>query len=276
MRLEDLDGPRAKPEMYDAALRDLAWLGLDWDGPEYVQSTGLPEISASAARLEAEGKAYACVCSRGDIRSAQSAPQLGESEPRYPGTCRDKFASTVAAERETGKAAGLRLRVPDGAITIRDELCGERSFDVRAEVGDFLIAKRDRAPAYQLAVVVDDARQGVTEVVRGDDLLSSAARQRLLQRALGLPVVNYVHVPLVLDEGARRLAKRHDDLSLQELREGGTDPRAIVAWAARSCGMACGQRVTARVALIDFSLARLPPTPVVLDADTISELRAAH
>lgn len=276
MRLEDLDGPRAKPEMSQAALRDLAWLGLDWDGPDYLQSAGLPEISAAAAELERQGRAYACVCSRGDVRAAQSAPQLGESEPRYPGTCRDEYASVAAAELETGKPAGLRLRVPDGTVSIHDELSGEHTFDVQGEVGDFLVAKRDRAPAYQLAVVVDDARQGVTEVVRGEDLLGSAARQRLLQQALGLPAVKYLHVPLVLDESGRRLAKRHDDLSLQELREGGTDPRAIVAWAAQSCGIHCGQRVTARVAMLGFSLTKLPRTPITLDAETIAELRAAR
>jgi glutamyl-tRNA synthetase len=116
----------------------------------------------------------------------------------------------------------------------------------------------------------------VTEVVRGEDLLSSSARQILLQQALGLPSVRYVHVPLVVDEEGRRLAKRADDLSLQELREGGTDPRAIVAWAARSCGIACGPRLTARVALIDFSLKKLPRGPLTLDAATISELRRAR
>ncbi len=276
MRLEDLDGPRAKPELARAALDDLRWLGLDWDGPDYVQSSGLAEITAAAARLEAQGSAYACVCSRGDVRSAQSAPQLGESEPRYPGTCRGKYASLADAESATGKAAGLRLRVPVEEVTVVDELLGERRFDVQAEVGDFLIAKRDRAPAYQLAVVVDDARQGVTEVVRGEDLLPSAARQRLLQQALGLPAVRYLHVPLVLDETGRRLAKRHDDLSLRELREGGTDPRAVVAWAARTCGMRAVPRVTARVALIDFSIGKLPRTPVMLDAETVAELRGAR
>jgi glutamyl-tRNA synthetase len=276
MRLEDLDGPRAKPEMAEAAVRDLRWLGLDWDGPDYLQSTGLSEISAAAAQLEATRRAYACVCSRGDVRSAQSAPQLGDHEPRYPGTCRGKFASLAAAQQQTGKAAGLRLLVPDAEVTVEDQLLGERRFDVQAEVGDFLISKRDRAPAYQLAVVVDDARQGVTEVVRGEDLLASAARQRLLQQALGLPGVRYLHVPLVLDETGRRLAKREDDLSLQELREAGTDPRAVVAWAARTCGIACDARVTARVALIDFSLAKLPRSPVMLDAETISELRRAR
>lgn len=276
MRLEDLDGPRAKPELSQAALRDLAWLGLDWDGPDYVQSTGLAEISAAARALEQQGLAYACVCSRGDVRSAQSAPQLGDNEPRYPGTCRGRFASLAAAEAETGKPAGLRLHVPEGALTVEDQLLGERRFDVQQEVGDFLIAKRDRAPAYQLAVVVDDARQGVTEVVRGEDLFASAARQRLLQQALGLPAVRYVHVPLVLDESGRRLAKREDDLSLQELREGGTDPRAIVAWAAQSCGIPCGERVTARVALINFALAKVPREPLILDAATVASLREAY
>ena len=276
MRLEDLDGPRARPEFADAALRDLAWLGLDWDGPDYLQSTGLAEISAAAARLEEQALAYACVCSRGDVRSLQSAPQQGDSEPRYPGTCRGKFASVALAEQESGKPAGLRLSVGDASVSIKDELLGERSFDVHAEVGDFLIAKRDRAPAYQLAVVVDDARQGVTEVVRGEDLFPSAARQRLLQQALGLPSVRYVHVPLVLDESGRRLAKREDDLSLQALREGGTDPRAIVAWAAKSCGIASAERITARVALIDFALAKLPHEPLILDAATVALLRESY
>lgn len=276
MRLEDLDGPRAKPEFAEAALRDLAWLGLDWDGPDYVQSTGLAEISAAAADLEQRGLAYACVCSRGDVRSMQSAPQLGDAEPRYVGTCRGKFASVAVAEAESGKSAGLRLSVPEGHITVKDELLGERSFDVQAEVGDFLIAKRDRAPAYQLAVVVDDARQGITEVVRGEDLFASAARQRLLQQALGLPQVRYVHVPLVLDETGRRLAKREDDLSLQALREGGTDPRAVVAWAAKSCGIASAERITARVALIDFALAKIPREPLILDGATLANLREAY
>jgi glutamyl-tRNA synthetase len=276
MRLEDLDGPRVKPELGEAALRDLAWLGLDWDGPSYVQSTGLHEINAAAAQLERAGLAYACVCSRGDVRAAQSAPQLGESEPRYPGTCRGRFATVAAAQAATGRSAGLRLRVEDGASTVHDLLLGPRSFDVQAEVGDFLIAKRDGAPAYQLAVVVDDARQGVTEVVRGEDLLPSAARQQLLQQALGLPGVRYCHVPLVLDEQGRRLAKRHDDLSLAELRAGGTDPRAIVAWAARSCGMQVEARCTARDALDRFSLGALPLGAVTLDATTVTELRAAR
>ncbi|HKY36971.1 MAG TPA: tRNA glutamyl-Q(34) synthetase GluQRS [Polyangiaceae bacterium] len=276
MRLEDLDGPRVRPEMSEAALRDLAWLGLDWDGPAHVQSSGLEEISAAATRLAHAGLAYACVCSRGEVRSAQSAPQQGDSEPRYPGTCQNEFRSLAEAEAQTGKSAGLRLRVREGQVKVSDLLLGTRSFDVQAEVGDFLIAKRDGAPAYQLAVVVDDARQGVTEVVRGEDLLPSAARQCLLQQALGLPGVTYCHVPLVVDETGRRLAKRHDDLSLAELRASGTDPRAIVAWAARSSGIAAEPRATPAEVLPAFALSSLPREPIQLDALAVAALRAAR
>jgi glutamyl-tRNA synthetase len=276
MRLEDLDGPRIRPELSEAALRDLGWLGLDWDGPAYVQSSGLEEISAAATRLARQGLAYACVCSRGDVRSAQSAPQQGDSEPRYTGTCRGRFGSQEEAEAIAGKSAGLRLQVPDGKVEVSDVLLGTRAFDVQAEVGDFLIAKRDGAPAYQLAVVMDDARQGITEVVRGEDLLPSAARQRLLQQALGLPAVRYCHVPLVVDETGRRLAKRHDDLSLAELRAAGTDPRAIVAWAARSCGIEALPRATPAEVLPAFALSRVPIAPITLDAKTIAALRAAR
>lgn len=278
MRLEDLDGPRATAEFADAALRDLAWLGLDWDGSAYMQSTGLTEIAAAARQLERDGHAYACVCSRGDVRTAQNAPQQGDAEPRYPGTCRDRFSSLASAEAQTGRKAGLRLRVPEGQQLVSDLLLGEQRFDVQASVGDFLIAKRDGAPAYQLAVVVDDARQGVSEVVRGDDLLPSAARQQLLQAALGLPSVRYLHLPLVVDETGRRLAKRHDDLSLAELRNGGTDPRAIVAWAARSAGLDCAERIDAREALSagDFDLGRMPREPVTLDVATVTRLRQAR
>jgi len=276
MRLEDLDGPRCKPEFADAALRDLEWLGLDWDGPAYLQSTGLERIAAAATRLEQSASAYACVCSRADVLGAQSAPQQGVNEPRYPGTCRGRFGSLEMALLETGKAAGLRLLVPPGDVVVEDGLLGRHAFDVMAEVGDFLIAKRDGAPAYQLAVVVDDAAQGVTEVLRGDDLLASTARQQLLQLALGLPRVQCFHVSLVVDENGRRLAKREDDLSLAELRAGGTDPRAVVAWAARSVGMDCPARARAEELACFFSLSRLPRNAVVLSRSDVQALRQAR
>ncbi|MGC4095213.1 MAG: tRNA glutamyl-Q(34) synthetase GluQRS [Polyangiaceae bacterium] len=260
MRVEDLDGARSEPRFIEAALRDMEWLGLDWDGPVLIQSSGLPRLTQAIDGLVAHGLAYACTCTRGDIRSAQSAPQLGSTEPRYPGTCRGRYASPAEAEAKTGRPAGIRLLVPSGPVTFVDRLAGAQSFEVQAQVGDFLIARRGGLPAYQLAVVVDDAHQSVSEVVRGDDLLSSTARQRLLQQALGLPEPAWVHLPLVVDASGRRLAKREAALGLSELRERGVDPREIVSFAARSSGidLPAGELVTAREALPAFSLAALP------------------
>jgi glutamyl-tRNA synthetase len=276
MRMEDLDGPRVRKGMAEAALRDLEWLGLDWDGPPELQSDGMPELRAAVDRLVAATMAYACVCSRADVRAAQSAPQQGDVELRYPGTCRDRFGSLAAAERETGRDAALRFRVPEGTLEIRDAFAAAIRCDVAREVGDFPVARRDKTPAYQLAVVVDDARQGVTEVLRGDDLLPSTARQLHLQRALGLPQPCWVHVPLVVDAEGRRLAKRADDLSLAELRQAGVDPRAIVGWAARSAGMDVPERVDATAATAAFALERVPRDPVRLGDDDVRRLREAR
>lgn len=276
LRIEDLDGDRCSPEMVDAAKRDLEWLGLDWDGAARLQSTGIERMAAELAELEARGLVYPCVCTRGEVRQAQSAPQAGDAEPRYPGTCRGRFASREQAAQRSGRTPSLRFIVPEGPVTVRDELRGEVVFDVAASVGDFVVARRDGAPAYQLAVVSDDAYDGVTEVLRGDDLLPSAARQRLLQRALALPSPAYVHLPLVLDETGRRLAKRERDLGLYDLASAGADPRAVVAWAAQSAGMRVPERLTAREATAAFARDRLPREPVRLDRDTLEHLRQAR
>jgi len=272
LRMEDLDGPRVRPGMVDATLRDLEWLGLDWDGEMLIQSSGFERMHAALARLSESGGLYACVCSRADVRSAASAPQQGDTEVRYPGTCRGKFDSAKEAERATGRAVSLRFRVPEGALRVRDAFAPEASFDVAAEVGDFMVRKRDGTPAYQLAVVVDDAFQGVTEVLRGDDLLPSAARQWHLQQALGLGHPTWVHVPLVLDASGRRLAKRADDLSLCALRDHGVDPRAVVGWVAKQSGMRLAPRLRPHEALESWSLSRLPPGPVRLSAEDLAIL----
>ncbi|MFO7180426.1 MAG: tRNA glutamyl-Q(34) synthetase GluQRS [Pseudomonadota bacterium] len=266
LRIEDLDGDRASPEFVDAAREDLAWLGLDWDGPPILQSTGVSRMGDVVDRLLRAGLAYPCTCSRADIRNAASAPQVGVTEVRYPGTCRDRFASLEEAERATGRSPGVRLRVPEGRVRFDDAVFGPQSVDVAQEVGDFLIARRNGAPAYQLAVVLDDADQGVTDIVRGADLLPSTARQFLIQEALGLPHPTWAHVPLVLDASGRRLAKREDALSLRELRARGADPRAIVAWAARTAGFTVPERVTAEEVLPVFDRSRLSRAPVTLDA----------
>jgi glutamyl-tRNA synthetase len=276
MRLEDLDGMRSRPELGEQALRDLEWLGLDWDGEVLVQSSGLPRLNAAVDALTRAGKTYACVCSRAELRAMVSAPHAGDTEARYPGTCRGRFVSLESAEAATGREAGLRFVVPDGEVTIRDAFAPPLTLDVAREVGDFMIARRDKTPAYQLAVVVDDAHQGVNEVLRGDDLLPSTARQWLLQEALGLPHPTWIHVPLVTDADGRRLAKRADALGISTLREAGVDPRAIVGWAARKSGMDVPERVTAREAMPEFSLGVLPHEPAKLDADTLAELKEAR
>jgi glutamyl-tRNA synthetase len=272
MRIEDLDGERVRQRFADAALRDLEWLGLDWDGTPSVQSSHLERFDSALAELLERGAAYACVCRRGDLATAQTAPHAGDSEPRYPGTCRTRYASPRAAERESGRPAGVRLAVPTGPVTIEDGLRGSSTADVQAEVGDFLIARRGGSPAYQLAVVVDDAAEGVTEVVRGDDLLPSAVRQWHVQRALGLPHPRWVHVPLVTDADGRRLAKHANDLSLAELRERGADPRAIVNWVARSAGLPGRELATARELTAAFELERVPLSSARVDAAVLARI----
>jgi glutamyl-tRNA synthetase len=272
LRIEDLDGPRANPRFADAALRDLEWLGISWDGAPSVQSEHLERFEHAVQTLLERGAAYACVCSRGDLATAAAAPHAGAVEPRYPGTCRGRFTSTAEARATSGRAAGVRLVVPPGGVEIQDELAGARCFDVAVEVGDFLIARRNGAPSYQLAVAVDDAAEGVTEVVRGDDLLPSAARQWHVQRALGLPHPRWAHVPLVLSATGERLAKRTDALSLESLRDQGVDPRAIVRWAAESAGIPGAERATAAEIAAIFRLDRVPAAPVTLTAATLDEL----
>jgi len=264
LRIEDLDHTRVKPGMVEACLADLEWLGLDWDGEPLLQSTAAPHHEAAVDALLAAGKAYACTCSRKEILAALSAPHAGEGELRYPGTCRGRWSSVEEAEEATGSPAGVRFAVEPGALAWEDGLQGPQAHDVAAEVGDFLVARRDGVFAYQLAVVVDDARQGVTEVVRGTDLLASTARQALLQRALGLASPRWFHVPLVVDAAGRRLAKRDGDTGLSELRKAGVDPRAVVGWAARTAGQAADPLCDARDVLAAFDLTRIPPGPATL------------
>lgn len=272
MRVEDLDGARSEQRYIDAALRDLEWLGLDWDGEPLIQSSRVARLSAAITELVERGVAYPCTCTRGDVRNAQSAPQRGTTEPRYPGTCRGRYASVADAEAQSGRPAGIRLRVPEGPVEFVDRLAGRQRFDVQAEVGDFLIARRNGAPAYQLAVVVDDAFQGVTEVVRGNDLLSSTARQIVLEQALGFSEPTWMHLPLVVDASGRRLAKREAALGLAELRENGVDPRAIVAFAARASGMQVAELVTPSEALAAYDVSAIPASDVSLTSASFLSL----
>ena len=265
LRIEDIDGPRVKPEATAAAVEDLRWLGLDWDGEVVVQSTRLPVYAEAAQRLVAMGLAYPCVCTRKEVEEAASAPHEGAHAVTndgavYPGTCRGKFASVEDAKEQTGRDAALRFRVDVAEVPFDDRFCGAQRGAVQ---GDFVVQKRDGGPAYQLAVVVDDAAFGVTEVVRADDLLPSTPRQLLLYRALGLREPSFAHVPLVVGHDGLRLAKRHGDTSLRHLREGGASAGAVVGFLARSCGLrATASLCAASELLADFDFARLPKGPV--------------
>lgn len=275
LRIEDLDRERVKPGYVEGLLEDLAWLGLDWDGAPLLQSADTGPLARASEALLAAGAAYPCVCTRAEV-AALSAPHAGDEEVRYPGTCRGKWHSCEEAERATGRKAAVRLAVEIGPVEVRDGLCAPRSFDVAESVGDFVIRRRDGAFAYQLAVVVDDARTGVDEIVRGADLLASAARQKLVQRALGLAHPRWWHVGLVVDAEGRRLAKRSGDLSLAALREVGVDPRAVVAWAARSSHQPCEDRVAPGDVLAGFRIERAGCEPAVLARDDLDRLLAAR
>lgn len=263
LRLEDLDAARVRAEYVESCLSDLEWLGLDWDGPVRRQSEDTVALEQACEALVAAGRAYPCVCTRAEI-AAVAAPHAGELETRYPGTCSGRWASASAARADSGREPALRLGVEPGPVEFVDALHGPQVFDVEGSVGDFPIRRRDGVFAYQLAVVVDDHEAGVTEVLRGDDLLPSTARQLLVQRALGLSSPAWVHVPLVLDAGGDRLAKRRDSFALARLREAGADPRAVVAWAARSAGQEVPALARADEVRAHFDLARLPEAPAVI------------
>jgi glutamyl-tRNA synthetase len=283
MRVEDLDGPRVRPGLEARILDELRWLGLSWDeGPDvggpfapYRQSERLGRYGAALERLQATGAVYPCFCSRAEIAAASQAPHgPGDEGPRYPGTCR-ALAADEAARRVAARRPAWRFRVPAGPIAFDDGVHGRRVHDVEAETGDFVVARADGIPAYQLAVVVDDAEMGITQVVRGDDLLPSTARQLLLYRALGLSAPAFAHVPLVVGEDGARLAKRHGALSLGELRERGAAPAAVVGLLAALSGLAPeGARLGPDALVAGFDLSRLPRAPVVLRAAALDALLA--
>jgi glutamyl-tRNA synthetase len=278
LRLEDLDHDRSKPGMALSAIEDLEWLGLDWDGAPIVQSTRTELHDQALERLVAAHRAYPCTCTRKEIQLALSAPHAGEPTSRYPGTCRNRFATPAQAEHESGRPAALRFALHDDEPPVRfdDAFAGPYTADVAADVGDFPIARKTGEAAYQLAVVVDDALDHVTEIVRGDDLLPSTGQQILLQQALDLPHPRWYHVPLVVDEGARRLAKRSDAQALARLRTDHVDPRALVAWIARRSGIDAPPRATAAELVPAFDMRRVPPTPIVFGQRELEELLRAR
>lgn len=320
LRVEDLDGPRIKAGMSEHAIDTLRWLGLDWDGEPVYQSADPAPYRAALERLVADRRAYPCRCTRSQILAASlSAPNEGDHELRYPGTCRPAgwVAGTqlgvagahreaeapepakgtvndsppqrpgasadaerprhplVTAEQLDDPGVSWRFVTPDEDVSFDDAFVGPQAFNPQQQVGDFLVATKDRQPSYQLAVTVDDARQGVTHVVRGDDLLSCTSRQLQLYDALDLgPRPEYTHLPLVVGEDGRRLAKRHGDTRVSHYRDSGAPAERVVGLLAEWCGLGERREMTTAEFAERFDLAKLSRERVVFTTADDAWLKA--
>lgn len=282
LRLEDIDPARSRPEYAEALVRDLAWLGLDWDyGPGGTRGGGSPGMFRQSERtdvyrkalcfLRDKGLVYPCYCTRKELRSIAGAPHMDDMGASYPGTCRNLPEETKKRYEAAKRGCSMRLFCPEDACWVFDDMVlGEQRMTLAGCGGDFALRRSDGVFAYQLAVVVDDIAMGVSHVVRGEDILTSTPRQLYLYSLLGAQPPRYAHVPLVTDDSGERLAKRHASLTLGALREAGVLPQTILGWFA----MASGVRphfapMRADEGIMGFSFAavqagmlRLPPDPV--------------
>ncbi|NBD23690.1 tRNA glutamyl-Q(34) synthetase GluQRS [Paenibacillus glycinis] len=244
LRMEDVDTTRSRPELAELALADLRWLGLDWDeGPDvggrrgpYTQSERMALYEEALAKLERAGSLYACFCSKAELAAVASAPHgLGSEGAVYPGTCR-ALTSERRSELSLRKRPSLRYAAGSQPVSFEDGVAGPQCFPPGAG-GDFIVKRADGMISYQLAVVVDDAAMGVTDVLRGADLIDSTPRQLQLYEALGLRAPRFAHVPLMFGPDGSRLAKRNGGLSLAALRTAGASPEQVVGWLAAVSGL---------------------------------------
>lgn len=265
MRIEDLDSSRVRKGAADQAIDDLQWLGLDWDyGPggrlsesasslarpaqtqelasvsqpaatSWIQSERIPVYEHYFRILQQDDRLFPCTCTRKDIEQAASAPNLGDEGPIYPGTCRHRDANDRDAENDSETC--WRFRIADRVTAFTDRVVGQQSCDLSRSLGDFIVARKSGEFAYQLAVTVDDYLMGITEVIRGDDLIPSTFRQMEIYDHFGWPHPEFAHVPLVLGNDGRRLAKRHGDIRLQHFRNQRIAPERLVGVLAQSCGL---------------------------------------
>lgn len=285
LRHEDIDPARSRQTWMEAIERDLLWLGLDWDegphreGPHapYLQSRCSAFYEQALDTLKARGLVYPCYCTRKELRLLAGAPHgaadgLGDAGAAYPGTCRHLTEAERARKEAEGRRAALRLLCPDdGEERFSDLVLGPQAISLHSCGGDFALRRSDGVWAYQLAVVVDDMRMGVTQVVRGEDILLSTPRQLLLYRLLGGTPPAFAHIPLLHDEQGERLAKRHQSLSLAALREAGCRPQAIVGCLARLAGLQEHDRPVSPALLADrlqregaFPWHRLPEGRIIV------------
>jgi glutamyl-tRNA synthetase len=298
LRIEDLDTPRVKSWASDQIVEDLVWLGLSWDAGDHGDGTVreyLLQTDRAQRHREVLGEliarelVYPCTCTRGDIAAAASAPHenLSSSQSKdqqtdsfhrrwretldsaghtYPGICAHRSAREAHDLQTAGRSFSWRFRMPSGSFRWNDQLAGPMEIDDLAQLGDFVVAKHTGASAYQLAVIVDDHDAGVTEVVRGEDLLLSTFRQEILRRSLGLPSPIYYHVPLVVGCDGRRLAKRHGDHRISWYRQGGLQSEEIIGWLAAVSGLISSYRPIRPAELLNsFSWDQLSRQTVVLD-----------
>jgi glutamyl-tRNA synthetase len=267
LRIEDIDSPRIKPGATAQALEDLHWLGLDWDTGPVVQTERIGLYRRAREELQERELVYPCTCTRSDVEQAASAPHPDGAEPIYPGTC----ATRKAADANTleDRPFAWRFRVTEGPV-FTDGFRGLIALSREQFGGDFVVWKSHGTPAYQLAVVVDDADNGISCVVRGDDLVSSTPRQLLLYQALNLRPPEFVHVPLVVGPDGRRLAKRHGDTRLCALRAAGVTAEQVVGLLGWSCGWLPNPTPISICDLISrFDLPAVPPQPFVLTSELL-------
>ncbi len=289
LRIEDIDSPRVKPWAVQQAMDDLRWLGLDWDaGPDdalnevrdicagreaasvgsYVQTERLSFYRAALDELKRRELVYPCTCTRSDIEAAASAPHVGQEGPVYPGTCRHRQAADAVPL--AGQPFAWRFRYQEWSLfpfvpkEYVDLVAGKQRC-LPEELGDFVVCKVDGTPAYQLAVVVDDHAMGITEVIRGDDLIASTFRQLALYASLGWTPPQFGHVPLVIGPDGRRLAKRHGDTRLSTLHEAGVPAECLVGYLAWTCGLQSHRNAVRPNDLVgQFAWERLPRSPLTL------------
>lgn len=271
LRLEDLDERCRKPELVEGVVDDLRWLGIDWDEDPVVQSTDLGRYEDALRAIESRAVVYPCFCSRADLHAA-SAPHASDGTPLYAGTC-FQLGENEARRRSATERHALRLHVPDEVISFDDELQGAQSQHLPTECGDFVLRRSDGVFAYQLACVVDDMASGVTEVVRGSDLISSTPRQMLLYRLLDAQAPRYVHHPLLLAEDGRRLAKRDEDLTIASLRERGASAQDVVGHVAYLAGQIENPQPMSAAELVEaFDASRIPRKDVVVSTADIEAI----